>query len=61
MEASKKIVEALKKASKPLKSGELSTLSGISAAQVNSSLKILQKEGKIFSPKRCYYQLKNNK
>jgi len=61
MEASKKIVEALNKASKPLKSGELSALSGISAAQVNSSLKILQKEGKVFSPKRCYYQLKNTK
>lgn len=58
MEVRKKIMETLGKAHKPLKSIELAALSGITKSEADNSIKLLQKEGKIYSPKRCYYKIK---
>ena len=58
MENSELILKTMKKSGKPLKGGEIAELSGINKAAVDKSLKELQKNGKIISPKRCYYQAK---
>lgn len=49
------IFKAFKKASKPLKAGEVAEITGIEKAEVSKIIKSLQKEGKLVSPKNCYY------
>ena len=53
-----KIIEAMKKAAKPLKAGEISELTGLDKKEVDKGMKQLQKEGLITSPKRCFWQPK---
>ncbi|MDH4212395.1 MAG: MarR family transcriptional regulator [Candidatus Thorarchaeota archaeon] len=56
MPENKEIVyKAFTKATKPLKAGEVSEITGIEKAEVSKIIKVLQKEGKITSPKNCYY------
>nr|WP_297452962.1 HTH domain-containing protein [Persephonella sp.] len=50
-----KVLEALEKAGKPLKSGEIAEITGLDKKEVDKVIKKLKKEGKIQSPKRCYY------
>jgi len=49
------VFKVLKEAGKPLKSKEIAELAGIDKKEVDKAIKILKKEGKITSPKRCYY------
>ena len=49
------VLEAFVKSEKPLKPGEVVTLTGLEKADVDKAIKELKKEGKIDSPKRCYY------
>ncbi|ACJ15719.1 orf3dG [Thermococcus onnurineus NA1] len=49
------VFKVLKEAGKPLKSKEIAELAGIDKKEVDKAIKILKKEGKIISPKRCYY------
>jgi predicted transcriptional regulator len=58
MEAKKNIIELMKKAGKPLRSGEIAEMSGLDKKEVEKAIKELVKEGKIHSPKRCYYEPK---
>lgn len=53
-----KIIEAMKKAAKPLKAGEISEMTGLDKKEVDKGMKQLQKEGLITSPKRCFWQPK---
>lgn len=56
MEDKKKVIlEAMKKAGKPLRPGDIAKLTGISKEEVSKLIKELKKEGKITSPKRCFY------
>jgi hypothetical protein len=43
---------------KPLKGGEVAEISGLDKKDVDKAIKILKKEEKIFSPKRCFYDVK---
>jgi transcription initiation factor IIE alpha subunit len=52
-----KVIEALKKRGKPLKAGEVAEATGIDAKEVGKIINKLTKEGKLISPKRCYYGL----
>jgi len=45
----------MQKAGKPLRSGEIAELTGLDKKEVEKAIKKLKKEGKIESPKRCYY------
>ena len=45
----------MKTAGKPLRPGEIAELSGLPKDEVSKILKILKKEGKVDSPKRCFY------
>jgi predicted transcriptional regulator len=58
MEANEKVINTLKKAGKELKAGEIADMSGLDKKDVDKAIKKLTTEGKIFSPRRCYFNLK---
>ena len=41
---------------KPMKSGEVAAETGLDKAEVDKVIKKLVREGRVESPKRCYYQ-----
>lgn len=51
------VLKTLSEAGNPLKSGEIAELAGIDKKDVDKSIKDLKAEGKIISPKRCYYSV----
>lgn len=54
-----KILETMKAAGKPLKAGEIAEAAGLEKKEVDKAMKVLKKEGKIESPKVCYWQPKS--
>lgn len=52
-----KILNTILSAAKPLKAGEIAELSGIDKKQVDKLVKTLKEQEKIFSPKRCFYDV----
>ncbi len=58
METTEKVLQALVKAGKPMKSGEIAELTGIEKKDVDNAIKKLKKEEKIGSPRVCYYEPK---
>ncbi|MCF6270421.1 MAG: hypothetical protein L3J41_11965 [Melioribacteraceae bacterium] len=54
----KTVLDKMKKAKKPLKSGEIVEISGLSKDVVAKAIKILKRDGLIDSPKRCFYEAK---
>lgn len=52
------IIEEFKESGKALKSGELSEITSIDKKEVNNIIKKLKDEEVIYSPKRCYYDIK---
>jgi len=56
MENNEKIVlEAMEKAGKPLRPGEIAEITGLSKGEVSKAIRGLKKKGKVVSPKRCFY------
>jgi DNA-binding transcriptional regulator GbsR (MarR family) len=53
-----RIYKVMNEAGKPLKSGEIAELAGIDKKEVDKAIKKLKIEEKIFSPKRCFYEVK---
>jgi len=51
----KKVLEAMKKAGKPVKAGEVAEMIGEDSKDVSRIIKSLKDNGKVISPKRCYY------
>ncbi len=52
------VLTAMKKATKPLKAGEIAALSGLDKKEAEKWVTDLKKEEKIASPKRCYWEPK---
>ena len=52
------VLAFMQKEGKALKSGEISEKMGIDKKIVDKEIKNLKAEGKIDSPKRCFYQAK---
>ena len=52
-----KILEAMKKAGKPVRPGEVADMIGEESKDVSKVITKLKKEGSLISPKRCYYSL----
>lgn len=52
------VVNTIKAAKKPLKPGEIAELAGISKSDVDKAINDLKKEERIYSPKRCFYDVK---
>jgi Mn-dependent DtxR family transcriptional regulator len=51
----KKVLKAMKDAGKPVRPGEVAKTLGVDSKEVSKAIANLKKEGKINSPKRCYY------
>lgn len=58
MSNSQTVLDAMKKAGKPLKAGEIADVAGMDKKEVEKAMKELQKNGDIVSPKRCYWEPK---
>ncbi len=58
METAEKVIKAMKKAGKPLSAGQIAEMTGTDRKEVDKAIKVLQKEKKIVSPRRCYWQPK---
>jgi len=54
--SAEKVLAAMKTAGKPLKAGEIAEASGLDKKEVDKAMKVLKTEGKIESPKFCYWQ-----
>ena len=50
-----KVLDAIKKAGKPVRPGDVAKALGVDNKAVSNAIKVLKKEGKVISPKRCYY------
>ncbi|ANQ54124.1 transcriptional regulator [Thermosipho sp. 1063] len=53
-----KIIEVLKYERRPMKTGEIAEKLGVDTKLVSKLIKDLKNEGKVESPKRCYYSIK---
>ena len=53
-----KVLEAFKNSDKPLRPGDIAKETGIDSKEVSKIIKELREEGRVHSPKRCYYALK---
>lgn len=50
-----KVLQAMRQAGEPLKSAQIAEAAGLPKAEVDKAIKALVKEGKVESPKRCFY------
>jgi hypothetical protein len=50
-----KVLAAMKKAGKPVKPGEVAEMIGAESKEISKVISKLKKQGKVVSPKRCYY------
>ena len=53
----KKVLNAMKKADKPVRPGDIAKMIGAKSKDVSKVISELKKSGKVFSPKRCYYAI----
>lgn len=51
-----KILKAMKKEGKPLRPGEIAELAGADKDEVTKAIKKLNSDGKVSSPKRCFWE-----
>lgn len=58
MDAKDKVLEVFKNTEEPLNAGKVAEISGIERKEVDKAMNALKKEGKITSPKRCYWTAK---
>ena len=49
------VLKAMQDAGKPMRPGQVAKILDIESKEVSKAIKILKKEGKVHSPKRCYY------
>jgi predicted transcriptional regulator len=58
METKEVVLSAMKKDGTPLNAGKIVELTGLDRKIVDKAMTELKNEGKIVSPKRCYWQPK---
>ena len=51
----KLILEAMKKAGKPVRPGDLAKITGLESKEISKIIKSLKNKREVISPKRCYY------
>lgn len=49
------VLKAMKKAGKPVRPGDVAKMTGLDSKEVSKAINGLKKQGKVTSPKRCYY------
>ncbi len=50
------ILKDMKKAGKPVRPGDVAKSTGIDSKEVSKVIQDLKKEGKVHSPKRCFWE-----
>lgn len=58
MDTTQIILEAMKKAAKPVSNSEIEKLTGLEKKEVEKAMKKLKADELIISPKRCYWEPK---
>ncbi len=58
MDAKKQVLETMKKEGVPLNAGKIVELTNLDRKIVDKAMADLKTEGKIISPKRCFWQAK---
>lgn len=58
MDANEKVIQTLKSAGKPMKTGEIAEAAGVDKKEVEKAIKKLVADGKLHSPQRCFYDIK---
>lgn len=56
MSTEKTVLDTMKKAGEPLNAGKITELSGLDRKAVDKAMKALKSDGKIVSPKRCFWE-----
>lgn len=56
MDTTEKVLDTIKKAGKPVSAGQIVEISGIERKEVDKAMKKLKTEGKITSPKNCFWE-----
>lgn len=56
MDNVQKVLETIKASAEPLNAGKVVELSGLDRKEVDKAMAKLKADGKIESPKRCYWQ-----
>jgi len=51
----KSVLDAMKKEGKPMRPGDIATKADMDKDEVSKIIDKLKKEGKVSSPKRCFY------
>ncbi len=54
-EKKKAVLDFMKSKGKPLRTGDISKALGMESKEVSKVIKALKEDGKVFSPKRCYW------
>jgi len=54
-EKENKVLETMKQAGKPVRPGDVAKATGLDSKEVSKLIDSLKKQGKVMSPKRCYY------
>ena len=49
------VLETMKEIGKPIRPGEVAKKLGVESKDVSKAIQKLKKEGKVHSPKRCYW------
>ena len=52
----KEVLSAMKKAGKPLRTGDVAKMLGKDNKEISKVMDALKKKGEIASPKRCYWE-----
>jgi predicted transcriptional regulator len=58
MEKNDLVLKTLADSKEPLKAGDIAEKAGIDKKDVDKAIKVLTTQGKIESPKRCFYSVK---
>lgn len=58
MGTKEKVLETMKNSGTPLRTGEIAKLSNLDKKDIDKAMQEVKTEGKIFSPKRCFWQAK---
>lgn len=56
MDNKERVLSTMIQAGRPLKAGEISELSGLDKKEVDKAMNMLKAEGKIVTPKRCFWE-----
>lgn len=52
----RKVLDAMKKAGKPVRPADVAKMLDVESKEVSKTMDALKKAGKIRSPKRCFYE-----